>query len=258
MSTSLQAHSTVLKVVRQANPREDIRRQRVFAWVVTALLLSSSPHLSRWLVVIHGQAKAKSKLWRLCRWLCNGTVDVAAYYRPFIQTALAGWAGQDLRLAIDGTSPNGACVVVRMSLCFRGRALPLCWKTFDTRSHSIRYDWYVAVLDRALELIPEGCSVTLLEDRGFGHRRLMKWCGKAGWHYVLRLKADSIVILPDGSRRGQGHRMVHLSQAALARAGGAVGRTGRSMRSRRASKRSAWGIWKKRSAAVLPSGRLIQ
>lgn len=201
MSTNLQAHSTVLKVVRQANPREDIRRQRVFAWVVTALLMSSSPHLSRWLVVVHGQAKAKSKLRRLYRWLCNGTVDVAAYYRPFIQTALAGWAGQDLRLAIDGTSPNGACVVVRLSLCFRGRALPLCWKTFDTRSHSIRYDWYVAVLDRAMKLIPEGCSVTLLGDRGFGHRRLMKWCGKAGWHYVLRLKADSIVILRDGSRR---------------------------------------------------------
>ena len=201
MSTSLQAHSTILKVVRQANPREDIRRQRVFAWAVTALLMSSSPLLSRWLVVVDGEAMAKSKLRRLYRWLCNGIVDVSAYYRPFIKAALAGWAGQDIRLAIDGTSPNGACVVVRLSLCFRGRALPLCWKTFDTRSHSIRYDWYVAVLDQALGLIPEGCSVTLLGDRGFGHRRLMTWCQNAGWHYVLRLKADSIVVLPDGSRR---------------------------------------------------------
>lgn len=50
-----------LAVVRQANPREEIRRQRVFAWVVTALLLGSSPHLSRWLVV-DGQSRAKSKL----------------------------------------------------------------------------------------------------------------------------------------------------------------------------------------------------
>mgnify|MGYP000873751010 CR=1 FL=1 len=200
MSTSLQAHSMILKTVRQTNPREDIRRQRVFAWGVAALLITTSPLLSQWSMVVTGRVKAKSKLRRLYRWLSNGYVDVAAYYRPFIKAALAGWEGRDIRLAIDGTSPNGACVVVRLSLCFRGRALPMCWKTFATRSHSVRYDWYVAVLDQALALIPEGCSVTLLGDRGFGHRRLMKWCKKAGWHYVLRLKADSIVVLRDGSR----------------------------------------------------------
>jgi hypothetical protein len=40
-------------------------------------------------------------------------------------------------------------------------------------------------------MLPDGCTVTLLGDRGFGHRKLMKWCGRAGWHFILRLKADS-------------------------------------------------------------------
>lgn len=201
MSTSLKAHSTIMKVIRQANPREDLRRQKAFAWAVTALLICGSPLLSRWLTVVAGPAKATSKLRRLHRWLSNDLVDVAAYYRPFIQAALAGWAGKDVLLAVDGTSVNGACVVCRVSVCFRGRAFPLCWQTFDTRSHSISYANYVAVLEQARAVLPAGCTVTLLGDRGFGHRNLMKWCHRTGWHYLLRLKADSIVILPDGSRQ---------------------------------------------------------
>jgi len=201
VSTSLKAHSTILAVVRQANPREDIRRQRVFAWAVTALLICASPLLSHWLTVVAGPAKATSKLRRFLRWLDNPLVDVAAYYRPFIQTAMAGWAGKDILLAVDGTSPNGACLVCRVAVCFRGRSFPLCWMTFDTRSHSISYARYVAVLELARTLLPAGCRITLLGDRGFGHRQLMKWCRRAGWDYLLRVKGDSRVILPDGSRR---------------------------------------------------------
>jgi len=201
MSTSLSAHSRILKVVRQANPREDVRRLRVFAWAVAALTISGSPLLSQWLTVLAGPAKATSKLRRFHRWLNNPLVDVAAYYRPFIKAALVAWAGKHILLIVDGVSPKGEYVVCRVSVCFRGRAFPLCWKTFDTRSHSISYACYVAVLEQALALIPARCQVTLLGDRGFGHRQLMKWCTKVGWHFVLRLKADSTVLLPDGSRR---------------------------------------------------------
>lgn len=201
MSTSHRAHSTILNTVRQANPREDLRRQRVFAWAVTALVICGSPLVSLWLTVIVSPAKATSILRRLTRWLENPLVDVAAYYRPFVQAALAGWEGKEILLIVDGTSPRGECVVCRVSIAFRGRAFPLCWQVFDTKSHSIAYDRYVAVLEQARSLLPAGCTVTLLGDRGFGHRKLMKWCGRAGWHFVLRLKADSIVILPDGSRR---------------------------------------------------------
>ena len=71
MSTSLQAHSTIMGVVRQANPQEDVRRQRVFAWGVTAMLMLCTPLLSQWLTVVEGRAKAQSKLRRLYRWVCT-------------------------------------------------------------------------------------------------------------------------------------------------------------------------------------------
>ncbi len=54
MSASLKAHCRIMEVVRQGNPTEDIRRLRVFAWAVTALLICGSPLLSQWLTVIAG------------------------------------------------------------------------------------------------------------------------------------------------------------------------------------------------------------
>lgn len=226
MSTNLRAHCTIMEVVRQANEQEDVRRLRVFAWAVTALLICGSPLLSQWLTVIEGPAKATSKLRRLLRWLSNAQVNVAAYYRPFLKAALSGWEGKDVLLAMDGTSPKGACVVCRISVCFRGRAFPICWQVFDTRSHSISYASYVALLEQVKGLLPADCRVTLLGDRGFGHRNLMKWCRRANWHYLLRLKNDSKVILPDGSRRhldawwpGR-QRVLHLSEVYLLGEGG--------------------------------------
>jgi hypothetical protein len=70
-------------------------------------LIRGSPLLSRWLTVIEGRAHATSKLRRLVRWQTNPLVAVAAYDRPFIQAALAGWAGQDILLIVDGTRPRG-------------------------------------------------------------------------------------------------------------------------------------------------------
>ena len=201
MSTSLGAHSMILKVARQASPHEDLRRQRTFAWAVAALLICGSPLLSKWLTVMSGSAKAKSKLRRLHRWLNNERVDVGAYYRPFIQKALSAWSGKQVILAIDGTSVRDVCVVCRVSLIYRGRAIPLVWKTLESRSHSIAYSRYIDLLEQVCALLPADCEITLLGDRGFGHRKLMKWCERSGWQFILRLKSDSWVILAGGRKR---------------------------------------------------------
>jgi hypothetical protein len=191
----------IQKVLRQALPREDIRRQRTFAWAVVALVLCGSPLLSRWICVIGDQTKAKSKLRRFHRWLSNSRVDVAAYYRPFIRRALSGWSGVRIVLAIDGTSVRDDCVLCRVALIYRGRAIPLVWMAIDSRSHSIAFDRYVELLKQTADLLPADCDITLLGDRGFGHRKLMKWCKANGWDFALRLKSDSWVIMPHRGRR---------------------------------------------------------
>jgi hypothetical protein len=215
----------ILKVLRQALPREDIRRQRTFAWALVGLLLCGGPLLSQWITVVAGQTKAKSKLRRFHRWLSNSRVNVAAYYRPFIQLALSGWSGVRIVLAIDGTSVRDDCVLCRVALIYRGRAIPLVWKAIDSRSHSIAFDRYVELLRQAADLLPADCDITLLGDRGFGHRKLMKWCRLAGWDFVLRVKSDSWIVLPDGSRkqlrsfRPSRQSLLHVENARLLESG---------------------------------------
>ena len=57
MSDSLSLYDTLLLAVRKANPDEDPRRQRVFAWAVAGLLLEKSIHLTVWALVIASAAK---------------------------------------------------------------------------------------------------------------------------------------------------------------------------------------------------------
>lgn len=200
MSASRKVHSTVMKQVRQANPREDIRRQRAFAWAVAAVILTGKVSLTRWVLVVISKATADSTLRRLWRFLNNRHVDVGAYYEPFLRRAIAGWSDGRVLLAIDPTTLAGKCVVCRISLIYRGRAIPVVWKTFETKSCSLRFDLYRPLLDRARALLPASCQVTLLADRGFGAHRLLRYCRDNGLHFVIRLKSNRHIIGPDGSR----------------------------------------------------------
>lgn len=202
MSASQKAHSMVLQQVRQANPTEDLRRQRVFAWAVTAVILTGCVSLGAWTTVVVTSAKASSTWRRLWRWMNNDHLDVARYYEPFIRRALAGWAGCHVLLAIDTTSLQDRRIVCRVSLIYRGRAVPLAWEAYTTKSHSLPLHAYKPLLKRAGALLPEGCTVTLLGDRGFGGARLMAFCLRRGWHFALRLKRNRVVVHADG-RRGR-------------------------------------------------------
>ena len=204
MSTSLRAHSTILKQVRKGNPREDLRRQRVFAWSVTALLMLGKTNLTRWAMVLNGETQAMSRWRRLWRFFNNPRVDVDRYYRPFIEAVLESFRGEEVEVAIDCTSPKGACVVCRVALMYRGRSLPLVWRTFDTRGHTLAFQDYRPLLDQASQLLGEVESVTLLGDRGFGNVDLMKWCQAAEWHFVLRIKRSRQVHFPWGQSHKAG------------------------------------------------------
>lgn len=202
MPASQKVHSMVLQQVRQANPREDLRRQRVFAWAVTAVILTGCVSLGAWTGVVATSAKAASTWRRLWRWLNNDHLEVARYYEPFIRRALSAWAGCHVLLAIDTTSLQDRRIVCRVSLIYRGRAVPLAWAAYPTKSHSLPFDAYKLLLERAGELLPAGCTVTLLGDRGFGGVRLMAFCQRRGWHFALRLKRNRVVVDADG-RRGK-------------------------------------------------------
>jgi len=200
MTASLKLHCTVLRCVRQANPTEDHRRQRTFAWAVAAVILTGSASLGQWIGAVVTKAQAASTWRRLWRLMNNTLLDVASYYEPYIRAAVKGWSGRHALVAIDTTSMQDRRIVFRAALIYRGRAVPLAWKAVSTRSHSLPFEVYEPLLDQARALLPSDCAVTLLGGRGFGNVRLMVWCRRCGWHFALRLKGNRTVVLDDGHR----------------------------------------------------------
>jgi hypothetical protein len=200
MSDRLTLHDTLFDAFRKANPNEDPRRQRVCAWAVVGLLLEKTISLAALALVIVSTAKADSRVRRLRRFLANPHVSVHAYYDNLIRAALSGWSGVTLYLVLDTTTLAGRLVILRVSLVYRGRAVPLAWQVYERKSVSLPFKAYKGLLEHVRRLLPEAATVVLLGDRGFRATALMRWCRKkaTGWHFRLRLKGNQLVTRADG------------------------------------------------------------
>jgi len=79
------------------------------------------------------------------RWLNNSKIDARAAYRPLIQAALRDWQGQTLYLALDSSVLWDRFVIVRVSLVYRGHALPLDWIILAHGSATVSFETYKTV-----------------------------------------------------------------------------------------------------------------
>ena len=83
-----------------------------------------------------------------------------------------------------------------------GRAMPLIWLTVDKDElKSQRNDFEDACLNRLKATLPEGASVTILADRGFGDVKLFEFLESLGFRYVIRIRGNIHVRAADGETR---------------------------------------------------------
>jgi hypothetical protein len=140
---------------------------------------------------VHSRAAyAQSTVRRFARWLENERIDVHALYGPLIQRALAEWGTQVLYLALDTSILWKTYCLVRISLVYRGRAVPLVWKVLDHPSSSVAYNVYKDMLDEVAEVLPFRCHVVFAADRGFADTHLMEHLARLGWHWRMRIKGS--------------------------------------------------------------------
>lgn len=178
----------------------DIRRLVTLAWMVVGLCLTQAVSFNRWGEVVISEAQyMSSHQRRFQRWLRNDKAGASEYYPPLFKAALNDWEDTDtLYLALDtSVLPNGY-VLIRSSLVYRGRAIPVSWCVIEHGSATVGYDDYEPVLEQALKVLPEGKPVVLLADRGFLHKKLFQCARKHGWHYRIRVKSDTVVRFPNG------------------------------------------------------------
>ncbi len=79
---------------------------------------------------------SQSKQRRVSRWLHNSRINIHRLYKPLIQAALATWGEACLYLSLDTFLYWEEYCLVRLSVVYRGRALPIIWRVLKHDSAS--------------------------------------------------------------------------------------------------------------------------
>ena len=76
-----------------------------------------------------------------------------------IQAALNQWDMSSITLIEDTSMLWDEYCLIRLSLQYRGRAVPIVWRVIRHSSSSVRFEVYQAMLMRAAHLMPAGASL---------------------------------------------------------------------------------------------------
>lgn len=197
MENSPRLYSEVVGLCGQPGQWRDVRHVQTLAWMVVGLIQAECVKLTAWVPFVQGRAQyAQSTQRRFRRWLGNRRIAVAPLYGPLIHQALREWGRHTLYLALDTSMLWNQYCLIRLSVVYRGRAVPVVWDVIAHGSSSVTHDAYAALLDVVPALLPAGVKVVFLADRGFADTALLAHLRRLGWHFRIRIKATFTVLRP--------------------------------------------------------------
>lgn len=196
-----------------------MKRTDVIAWVLSvtaSLRLSQSKTLSVLVAAalatarislaelgrhLTGPAAAKHRIKRTWRFTTNERIEVATAMRRVVRRLLKRRRKRPLVVGFDWTEVGDFCTLMAAAV-MKGRAVPLLWVSLAKAQLRRRRNALEEQLLRQLqEMLPEGVSVIVLADRGFGRTELARTCQKSGLRYIIRIKPD--VWVETGCFRGK-------------------------------------------------------
>jgi len=184
-------YDTLVLVLCQHATWLDQRHRKTLAWMMVGLIHSGWLSLMAWAPYVVSRAQyAQSTVRRFRRWLDNDKIDAVSLYGPLIEQALARWGEQALYVALDTSMLWNTSCLIRLSVIYRGRAVPLVWCVLQHGSAQVAFKVYQDLLERAALLLPRRCKVIVLADRGFADTELMAQLQRLGWHWRIRIKSS--------------------------------------------------------------------
>jgi hypothetical protein len=114
--------------------------------------------------------------------------------------------GGGLVLAIDDSSQADRVHLLRLVLPYWGGSLPLAWAVWPQNVRQPTGQYWAALerlLDQVAALLPRGVPVVLTGDRFFDIPPFVDRVQARGWHWAVRLKAQSDLHVRDHQGRAQ-------------------------------------------------------
>jgi hypothetical protein len=164
-------------------------------------------------VAMIGQALAQARglvtkhaIKQVDRLLSNGGIDVWGSFSRWVPHLVGSCT--DIVVAMDWTDFDGddqATLALNL-VTGHGRAMPLLWlSVWKDELKDQRNDIEDACLRRLSEVVPPGCRVTILADRGFGDHKLFAYLANLGFAYVIRFRGNIHVTDASGETRTAAH-----------------------------------------------------
>lgn len=184
----------------------DLHAKRVDSLADATLGVMSSASLA---VAVIGQALAQARglvtkhaIKQVDRLLSNQNIDVWDSFARWVPHLIG--ARKEIVVAMDWTDfdRDGQATLALNLVTGHGRATPLLWLTvWKEELTEQRNDFEDACLGRLKELVPPGCAVTILADRGFGDHKLFAFLDDLGFGYVIRFRGNIHVTDATGETR---------------------------------------------------------
>jgi hypothetical protein len=192
----------LLEQLRQWIVPDDKRHLTVFSEIIASMLLSSSASLHHWLPwLAHRNCNARSHMERLSYFVNNSRITAATFYEPLLKHFLTAFWGTAMELTLDTSVLWDKFCLIEVCLVWGGRSITLSQVVIEHGSATVSFEQYRPVLERAVALIPTGCSVSILADRGFLHGDFIRWVQQQGWGWCVRGKVDTLVRLASGKTK---------------------------------------------------------
>jgi hypothetical protein len=213
---------------------DDLHAKRVDSLAGATLGVMRSASLA---VDMIGQALAQAKglvtkhaIKQVDRMLSNNGIDVWGSFARWVPHQIG--ERRDILVAMDWIDfdHDGQATLALNMVAGHGRAAPLMWlsvwKDELTRQQN---DFEDACLRRLAEVVPSGCRVTILADRGFGDQKLFAFLAELDFSYVIRFRGNIHVTDVEGITKpaaewvGKGGRASKLMDARVTAKGQPVG-----------------------------------
>jgi hypothetical protein len=183
----------------QGNP---LRRFNTLVSMIVGVIESQHVSLAKIADDQAGLIQAQSQVKKNDRWLMNKWIDTETFFTPFIIKVIRSIADQkkELVFVIDGSVVGRNCQTLLVSVLWKGKALPVCWKTIQApKGHFPQAD-HLALLrvlrDVLSDLPPVRC--VMLGDGEYDGQDWIKALKEMQFEYVLRTAKDTLLATWEG------------------------------------------------------------
>lgn len=171
---------------------DDCRTRRAnLIWLICGLYLGGRVQLSAIVNRWPSGVQTASLTRRLSRFLDNGAVRPAVWFRPVARRLLARVVQKPVTLIVDASKIGAGHQLVIVTLAYKKRALPLAWNWVAYAKGVVDTATQLALFKRVHGLLPDLAQVILVGDAGFSSVSVLSQLEEWGWQYVLRQKGSS-------------------------------------------------------------------